>query len=147
MYDSSAFSHIWHEIEELEGPPPRVPIPESVCPYAEQFARWCQELCAELQKGATIVTVNQKKVLLLDKYFDWRAVVPKAHRTRMNDRGHRCIWHVFDETYLKVRALELALTPPMLFLPPKHQRPPKPVLPQVAGIVLGEIEDGRHGTK
>jgi hypothetical protein len=114
------------------------------CGPAKQFAEFAEVLYQAAQEDATratpygLVTVNQKKLLLLDKYFEYRGVVPKAHRNHFGQFGHRCLWHVFEEYYNKLRVIELHLTPPMLYLPPPPpaQLPP----PQFDGLMLGEVE-------
>jgi hypothetical protein len=139
------FDQVWRSGEGFAPPAPVVEPGPSICPYAQQFRLWAQELGADLGDRPTIVAVNQKKILLVDKYFDWRTVLPKSHRNRTGEHGHRCVWHVFEETYLQLKAVELALTPPLLFLPEKPPRPPKPLPPQAGGIFLGEIGERSRG--
>ena len=97
------------------------------CAYATRFKEWTETLYAsvgaavKLDNAGAAVAVNQAKVLLVDKYFEWRAAAPKSHRNRTGE-GHICLFHVFDETYRTLRALELSLTPPLLFLSPPPQR-------------------------
>jgi hypothetical protein len=108
---------------------------DDYCAYARQFAEWTAELAARATQYADAVAINQAKVQLVDKYFEWRAYVPKAHRLRTGRRaGHTCIFHVFVEAYHALKVAELALTPPLLFLP---ETPPPP---QIAGIFLGETD-------
>lgn len=122
-----------------------VPTPEGdddddMCVYARRFEAWTRQLCEE-HRGS-IVAINQAKVLLLDKYFEWRAYVPRPHRNRVSEHSHRCIWHVFEDGYRVLRVLELGLKPPMLFLPPSPSSPvqPQPApKPQLLGITLGEV--------
>jgi hypothetical protein len=111
---------------------PQAPQP---CAYAAKFKQWAETLCLSVgaavrQDGAgAVVAVNQAKVLLVDKYFEWRAAAPKTHRNRTGDT-HTCLFHVFVETYRTLRAIELSLTPPLLFLPP----PPPVKLPTTLSI-------------
>lgn len=125
--------------------PPQVQVQEveeeerDICPYALQFETWAIELVRE--HGTTLVSINQGKVLLVDRYFEWRATVPTAHRNRVNDQGHICIFHVFDEAYRTFRTRELSIRPPIIFIPePKPPLPP-PSPPQIAGIFIGEVDD------
>ena len=107
------------------------------CRYAELFAQWCRELLTAATGNASVISINQSKVLLVDKYFEWRNSVPKSHRNYLgSEGGHVCIFQVFDSAYRQLRAVELALTPPLLFLPAPPPPPPPP--PQIAGIFLGE---------
>lgn len=86
---------------------------------------------------AGLVSVNQKKLQLLDKYFEYRNFVSKSHRDYRGNH-HICLWHVFEEYYNKLKVIELSITPPMLYIP----LPPPPPLPppQIGGIIFGESE-------
>lgn len=130
-----------HELPEL--PEPEIEKPSNLCVYAQQFDAWAQELCVGSVRNLSVVSLNQAKVLLLDKYMQWKASVPKRHRayTASGPNSHICIYHVFETAYDRLRVLELSLTPPMLFLPlPPLPPPPPPPAPQVMGIFLGEDE-------
>jgi hypothetical protein len=130
-----SFDSLWHQHDDfiLTEPKPRL------CPFAEQFSLWAEALFSKATHNASVVSVNQAKLLLVDRYMDWRAAVPGAHRNLGGSRsGHVCIFQVFEETYQKLKTVELSLTPPMLFLPPPPSPPPPP--PQIAGIFFGEKE-------
>ena len=122
---------------------PQAPSP--YCPYATKFKQWTETLYASVgqavqdDSSGAAVAVNQAKVLLVDKYFEWRSAAPKAHRNRTGE-GHICLFHVFDETYRTLRAVELSLTPPLLFLPPPPAEPPPQPVYKLTGIPLGDIE-------
>jgi hypothetical protein len=112
---------IEQRIQEIWGEPD--PAPPPICAPARQFQQWAEALCtsiyAEVQRDNTrgAIAVNQGKVLLIDKLHEWRATAPKDHRNRVG-RGHTCLLDIFDQTYRALRAIELSLTPPLLFLPP-----------------------------
>jgi len=125
------FDTIWNRVDDFEVPREAI----DWCPFARKFAEWAATLI-ETSKESGVVSVNQAKVLLIDKYFEWRSYVPKNHRNRVGLGGHRCIYHVFEQAYEKLKILELSLTPPLLFLPPS---PPPPA--QIAGIFLGGLEE------
>lgn len=129
------FEALWNHVEDFEFTQER-----SFCVFAQKFSEWAKELCAKAADDTSIVKINQAKILLVDKYFEWRSVVPKSHRSRVGMTGHFCIFHVFEQAYDGLRAFELALTPPMLFLPaaPAPLLPPPP--PQIAGIFIGELD-------
>lgn len=134
-----SFERIWQQAKEFDF---STEEQSSLCPFAEKFSEWVRELGTKVTRDSSIVTVNQAKIMLIDKYFEWRAVVPKAHRNRIGVSGHHCIFHVFVQTYELLKAVELSLTPPMLFLPPSPLPPaPPPSPPQIAGIFIGEIGD------
>jgi hypothetical protein len=96
------------------------------CAYAARFKEWADALCAavaqDFQKNgkngaSAVVAVNQAKLLLVDKLFEWRSIAPKSHRNYTGE-GHCCILRIFDDCYRALRAIELSLTPPLLLLPP-----------------------------
>jgi ribosome-associated toxin RatA of RatAB toxin-antitoxin module len=107
---------------------------EGLCDYAEAFLEWAEEVVADATTDSNLVAVNQAKVRLIDKYFEWRATVPKTHRNRVNDSGHACIFHVFEKTYQVLRATELSLRPPPLYIP----EPPRSKEVIYTPLILGE---------
>jgi hypothetical protein len=133
-----AFANDWHRFDDLVF---GIEQPPSPCPFARHFEAWTGDLLARLTREPTLVAINQTKILLADKYFEWQRTVPKAHRS-IGRRTHRCIHHIFAEAYERVKSAELALTPPLLFLPPP---PPPPEVPdppqQIAGVFLGELDE------
>ncbi len=114
-----------------------------LCRFAVAFQPWAETLVRPILQQPTLVGINQAKILLLDKYFEWRNIAPKGHRDKVSGAGHTCLWHVFEAAYTRLKEAELSLTPPMLFVPA-----PPPMLPastapstqQIAGIFLGEQE-------
>jgi hypothetical protein len=134
-----SFEGLWHRHEfELQARGEEGP---NLCVYAHKFNTWAQELCVGATNDPSIVSINQAKVLLVDKYMEWRSFVPKRHRT-YTGHAHICIFHVFEITYDRLKVVELSLSPPMLFLPsPPVPPPPPPPPPQIAGVFIGEIED------
>src|SRR3990172_4786725 len=130
------FESIWRNLPDFELPGPTMgPLQ---CRYAQEFSGWTEDLL-EFVEEPSVVSVNQAKVLLLDKYFEWRRFVPQSHRRRLGNTGHCCIYQVFASTYDRLKLVELSLTPPMLFLPPPPPPPPPP--PQIAGIFLGQLDE------
>jgi hypothetical protein len=130
-----AFDEIWGGVAPQPAPP--------LCASAEQFGQWSEVLYRNTEQARTLSAVNIAKVLLLDKYFEWRNFVPRRHRTVGGSGAHTCIWHVFESTYRRIKILELTISPPPL-TPPQPMLPPPaaPPPPQIAGgIFIGEIED------
>lgn len=125
------FLKIWNSIGKLE-------IPEqpeyTICIYALRFQEWVDQLMPALDK-LDVISINQTKILLADKFFDWQRFVPQSHRHRLGIHGHTCVFQVFERAYEKLRFVELGLTPPMVFLP--SEPPPKPS-PNLGGIFLAE---------
>ncbi|MFC2065194.1 hypothetical protein ACFLXB_08890 [Chloroflexota bacterium] len=129
------FENIWRQVSDLELPEPT----ENKCFYAHGFTEWVEQLYSTLSEP-TVVTINQAKVLLLDKYFEWHRYVPMEHRMRLGFRGHICIFQVFEAAYDHLKVIELSLTPPLLFLP-SYEEVIAPPQPRLAGIFLGESTD------
>jgi len=118
-------------------------IPEDVidfCEFARSFMEWGDKLL-DIKKEYTLISINQAKILLLDKFFEWYWYLPRSHRIRLNPRRHICIFQVFVPLYQRLKVIELAITPPLVFVPPEP--PPMKILPRpnLAGIVLGEDID------
>ena len=125
------FETIGRRFDDLEM---QVSEPDRRCQYAQPFYDWAVRTL-HFGQEPSIVSVNQAKVLLIDKYFDGFSIAPRQHRYHLSPNGHTCIFHVFVQLYQQLRAIELSLTPPMLFIPP-----PPPPPPQIAGIFVGEKE-------
>lgn len=123
------FGRIWNQVPDLEVSE----RPVYGCSYSRDFGAWVDELVKGIREP-NVVLVNQAKILLLDKYFEWRRHVPSVHRLRFGLRGHACIFQVFESGYGRLKNLELSLTPPLLFFPEK-------VPPIIGGIFLGEDLD------
>jgi hypothetical protein len=144
-----------------------VPEPTvSRCAYAQQFGAWAEALVVHLvqvSEDAKPAAIRQAKLLLLDKYMEWRASAPAGHRDylraapvrssadreagnghRMFGRrrgGHECLYAVFVATYQTLHQQLLELSPPPLQPPaprPPASAPAPP--PQIAGIFIGEAE-------
>jgi hypothetical protein len=132
------FESLWSEpvTAEQEHPP--------LCRFATQFQGWAEELLSDTLHVPTIVKINQAKILLLDKYFEWRTVAPRGHRDKVSNTGHICIWHVFFAAYNRLREAELGLTPPQVVEPmPPASAGSQALLParQVSGIFLAEEDE------
>ena len=129
------FLSIWNSFGELK-------IPEkqeyTICMYALRFQGWVEELLGVL-KDRNIVRINQLKISLTDRFFEWQRWVPQAHRQRMGIHGHTCVFQVFESAYEKLRFVELDLKPPMVYIPQPPPTPPKPH--NITGITLGERLD------
>lgn len=129
---------IWRT-QDFELPDP----PEDLCPFAERFQTWWQEIYTEATQQPTDISINQAKVQLVDRYWQWYATAPKAHQNIIGNRdGHTCIFQIFQRAYASLRAVELSQPEFIrLFEPP----PPAPVInlkrvvqPQIAGLFVGE---------
>jgi len=135
MNFEEAFYSIWNSVNGLEIPEP---TDNTICVYALCFQKWIDQLASEME-NPNAVLINQTKILLTDRFFDWERAVPLSHRQRQGIHGHTCIYQVFKKAYEHLRIIELTLTPPPLYLPPQ---PPPPLrklkLPNIAGLFIGE---------
>src|SRR6266542_3735140 len=107
--------------DDLWNKEPTIPL----CPFAESFSKWAEELVGRTLHMPSVVAINQAKILLLDKYFEWRSYVPRKHRVIVGQQsGHICIFQIFEQNYERLKLVELSLTPPMLFIPAPPPEPP-----------------------
>lgn len=137
MNGRAFFESLWSEpvTAEEESPP--------LCRFAAQFQPWADTLVKNALRKPSQIGISQAKLLLLDKYFEWRNVAPRGHRDKMSTTGHYCLWHIFEAAYNRLREAELTLTPPLLYAPPDTPQalPALPSPPQIAGIFIGEEEE------
>ena len=108
-----------------------LPEPTDLCEYAQQFKDWFDELLAS-EAETTLPFIHQVSVFLMKRYFQWRKHVPKNHRNLVGDRGHTCIFHIFEQSYEQLAVLELSMTPKTQFFPQD---------PMLGGIFLGDTKD------
>ena len=99
------------------------------CGLARKFIEWIDtEVYQALVSGKPdVVSINQAKVLLADKFFELRTFANWRHRDRLSTRGHACIYQVFIEALGRLIQAGLLITPPMLFLPGSSAPPPAPI--------------------
>jgi hypothetical protein len=114
-----------------------------MCGHARDFAAWIEENIQAVLKYPTPISLNQSKLRLLDRYFDYRAAVTKAHRDCIGERNHLCIFHIFERAFQQLRLCELKLTPPLLFIPPAPAAPSMPTPKQVVDVIFG-FPDTEH---
>lgn len=114
------------EPEQLETP---------LCPYAVEFAAWCETLLAETNPTDDI-SINTNLLALQDAYWSWFELAPKKHRYHYLDprNGKKCLFVVYYQTFVKLRKLAIAITKPRL-------KPPKPPQPSMTDQFLGLGED------
>ncbi len=123
----TTFEELWNIAEDFQV----VRQQTALCSHALKFSEWADQLYVEVTKEPKIAIVNQGKLLLQDKYFEWRQSVPQNHRSH-SGKGHICISQVYEQAYQRLRAVELSLKPVVL---PDEPRP------QFAGIILGQLEE------
>lgn len=111
----------------------------NLCIYAQRFAAQAEEICQRAVRERSHIAINQALLQVTRRYWEWFAVVPKSHRTCVEARAHRCIHATFQQTYQLLKALELSIEPPLLFLPAPPPPPAPPVVQAIAGVTLGEV--------
>lgn len=110
------------------------------CEFARSFMGWGDQLFND-KKEYTLISINQAKIHLIDKFFEWYWYLPRSHRIRLNPKRHICIFQVLVTLYQRLKVIELAITPPLMFVPPEP--PPMKILPRptLGAIFLGEDTD------
>jgi len=132
--DYQSFESIWRQFEDFEFSINS----DDHCIFAQEFEK-CLEDLLDVIEDPDIISINQAKIQLQDKYFEWRSIVPKSHKNRVSQVGHKCIFHVYERAYYLLRIAEISLSPPLLVEPPPSPPPPPP--PQIAGLFLGELDE------
>lgn len=117
---------------------------EDICEFGKHFRAWTKQYCEPAIQSGDLIQINQCKIRLLDRFFEWRAAVPKAHRNRIGEQSHTCIFHIFEAAYNALRIAELSLSGPPIYIPPPPQQKP---LPQFGGYFLGEIIEDEESDK
>lgn len=112
---------------------------EDVCLFAQQFKAWFQRTCQAAIDEPDLIAINQAKLRLIDHYFDLRSYVPRSHRNRMGERGHSCIFHIFERGYAALRLAEFNLAKPSIFLPDKPALLPVPPPPTFGDVFVDEV--------
>lgn len=141
MPSDRGFAERWNRYASGEFGLPETEPP--MCAYATRFEAWTAQLCRSLssQPGQpTVEAIRYSRLLLVERFMEWRSAVPLSHRNRLGTTGHRCLFWVFEQAYELLKVAELSLSPPPLVLPtpPSDPRP----VPQIAGIFIGEEEQG-----
>ena len=136
MTSTAKSNELWHRHDDLElSRAKRI----THCKHAAEFAQWAQEQIERARENPTAISINQAKLFLLDRYWDWYASVGSRHQKHIGQRNsHTCIFQVFAESYAQLRALELSTTPPPITEPSSAPREP---MAQIPGLVLG-MEQG-----
>jgi hypothetical protein len=111
----------------------------NTCPYAELLKEWAEPVVADAEKQRDLMTIYQAKLLLTDKFFFIRSRAPKAHRFRMADSGHLCVWHTFERFYYRLDLAQTTIIPPLYLPEPKETKVIRE--PRQGGVIyLGEVE-------
>lgn len=117
------FDEVWGKRHfTSERPPPRLVEvdPRRTCGDAKEFEQWIEALLRQHPPNNDLITINQLKVALTDRWHELHRSLPAKHRT-MGDgtRGHRCVFAVYMEAYDNLLYLERAIVPVQIAPPQK----------------------------
>ena len=110
---------IWERVAEFRIEEPELQEEELWCGYAREFYEWIDEWIIPVE--FELISINQARVLLLNKYMEWRSFVPKSHQDYTGSRGHTCIYHAFIRACEHLQVMELRLHKPILLPDPEPQ--------------------------
>jgi hypothetical protein len=114
------------------------------CEDAKALWRYMEDVLNRYVRGSTdLIRLAQAKVLLVDRYLDFRAYAAKAHRDKVGDKGHICLYQAWIACMHEIRTAQLRLHPPeVLIVPPKSEPTPPAsayaLLPPA--VFLGELQ-------
>lgn len=116
--------------------PPEPPV-VSVCPIAQAFANWCEELVKPVREHPTEITVNVALLHVQDQFFARHESTGKhQHDYDQSDLtdNDNCLFEVYQSYFLELRAMRWKVNPPLIREPPA---PPPP--PQFSGTTLSDL--------
>src|SRR2546421_4232773 len=86
-----------------------VPEQSPYCDVALTFLFWAEDVVGKAVQSGDQGVLDFALVQITKKYRDWRETVSKPHRYHIGERGHRCLFDVWDQGCTALRAAELAL--------------------------------------
>src|SRR5215213_7431933 len=89
------------------------------CAYAQEFATWRDTVCQAALASTNLIVLNQIRLKVVNRYYEFFVSVPKAHQRCLGSRKHVCIFSVFIETMQLLKEHELRIDPPLLLEPPQ----------------------------
>jgi hypothetical protein len=138
MITPAAFEQIWQHAQKRDVVLTPPAAADARCVYAKKYTDWAEQAYRALPDPPTIAAVHQVILLNTLKYFEFRSVVPKTHRDLISDRGHTCIFHVFEETFQLLKFTILSLPEHTTLLLPRPAPPPPPAPRyEIAGVPIG----------
>ncbi len=108
------------------------------CVFAVQLQAWIDATFERSLDALDLVSINHSKLFLLDRFFQFRASLPRRHRPSSGGRnGHTCIFEVFEAAYNHLRVLELSLAPPpIVTVRPRKPQPRN----RLDALIIGDLE-------
>lgn len=120
---------------------------------ADPFAQYCSAskvlwrytddvLNKYVRSNTDLMRLAQAKVLITDRYLEARAYASKAHRDKIGDKGHICLYQVWIAAMHEVLTNQLTLDPPKVLKIVMRKPEPKPASGSYAmlppAVFLGE---------
>jgi len=87
------------------------------CEHAKGYSSWVEDWLFPkiVTEKPDIVSISHAMLLLTRRYRSLRSSVTKRCRNHSGDRGHVCIFHIWDQTHERLEALESTVEKPRLF--------------------------------
>lgn len=107
--DTRTFESVWQTDSRFEC---EIPDKHAPCARAEEFQDYVDRLFEGRLDNADQVVLNQMKVEVQDRYYDYRSSAPRRHQNISGiGSGHRCIFAVFIDACKCLREKERAILP------------------------------------
>lgn len=113
-------------LDEADEPVQADPFVE-YCSDSKAYWRYTDEVLNKYVRGTTdLMRLAQAKVLISDRYVEFRAYATREHRDKLGGKGHICLYQVWIASMHEVRTKQLALEPPKVlkFVAPKAESSP-----------------------
>jgi hypothetical protein len=121
---------------EDESEPAEQPDPFALyCDDSKAYWHYTDEVLNRYVRGNTdLMRLAQAKVLITDRYLDYRAYATREHRDKLGVKGHICLYQTWIAGMHEVRTKQLSLNPPRVLKivtskPEPPSLPPPPLLP------------------
>ncbi|MGI8509027.1 MAG: hypothetical protein ACR2MQ_06850 [Gemmatimonadaceae bacterium] len=151
MISKSAFDTVWDGATPFQIKTEYdmiLPVGPGLCQWAEPLRAFAEEIVATLDRTSPPVKFRQAKYLLTERYMEYRAKAPRAHRDNLGSKKHICLYHVFVQAYEYVTRLQLTAIPPQLDI---THIPPPPAVPIVKqpsmNTIFGISDDWYPGSE
>lgn len=134
---TSSFDRIWNE-EPFALDPNASQAHAAPCLPAVMFQAWIDALFERQLDNASLMVINQLKLLVQDRYFLFRRRLTAEHTLEDGRRpDHRCVYSVYESAIEVLHKHELILEPPSL---KGHGAKPRKPRTGLSRILLGDID-------
>lgn len=138
MVARSDIEHIWRQLADFELSLPEAEPEEDLCIFARRYQTWAYEMCKPILENPSVDKIHLGMLLNTMQYHETRAILPKAHRNHVSERGHTCVFHLYDRTF-HVLKLKLYVLPEHTGLMLPQPPPPQPPLPLPQPVLQSTI--------